>query len=61
MNMRKSKLAAGSQALPGSAWEPIVWEARPHEAEPLAQCVPRQSLGTRKCIRVFDSLEESVA
>src|SRR5438445_2587241 len=38
---------AGSQALPGSVWEPTAVEALPREAEPLVQCVPRQSLGTR--------------
>src|SRR6266478_4296684 len=32
---------------PGSAWEPTALEALPPEAEPRAQCVPRQSLGTR--------------
>src|SRR5438105_12560968 len=33
---------------PGSAWEPTAFEVLPREAEPLAQCVPRQSLGTRR-------------
>src|SRR6266446_3080930 len=40
---------------PGSAWEPTGLEALPYEAEPLAQCVPRQSLGTR-CTRCAETV-----
>src|SRR5260370_5145894 len=53
MSVRKSKPAAGSQALPG---KPTASEALPPEAEPLAQCVPRQSLGTRNFCTVSASL-----
>src|SRR5665213_1132272 len=40
-------------SFPGSAWERTVCEALPRvlsnrQAEPARQCVPRQSLGTRK-------------
>src|SRR5205807_4088065 len=45
---RKTWLQPGihARSFPGSAWERTVREAPPREAEPPAQWVPRQSLGT---------------
>src|SRR5438309_8165748 len=45
--------ASNQTWFPGSAWEASALEALPHEAEPRAQCVPRQSLGTRGHLQIF--------
>jgi hypothetical protein len=47
MSRAKRPAASASYWFPGSACEAAALEAPPHEAEPLAQCVPRRSLGTR--------------